>query len=73
MVDVFSTILFPTFENDIHIFKETLIAAMQTHNLKIELNVHALVLYVPKSRSAVLVLEMDPLHIFSRISDMVNL
>ncbi len=43
-------------------------AAMQKHNLKIALNVHALVRYVPKS--AVLVLEMDPPHIFSQIYEL---
>ncbi len=47
LVDVFSNILYPEIENDVHIYKEKFMEAMQTHNLAITLKVHVLVHHVP--------------------------
>ncbi len=48
LVDAFGNILHPEFENGMHIFKEKLMEAMQTHNLKMAPTVHMLVHHVPK-------------------------
>ncbi len=48
LVDVISNTLDPTFDNYKHMFKEVLMKAMQTHNLKMILKVHVLLHHVPK-------------------------
>ncbi len=48
LVDVFGIILDAEFENDMHMFKEKFMEAMQKHNLRMTPKVHVLVHHVPK-------------------------
>ncbi len=48
MFDVFGNILDPELENDMYLYKENLIVAMQTHSLIMTPKVHLLVHHVPK-------------------------
>ncbi len=48
MVDVFGNILDTEFENNLHIFKEKFVEAMETHNLNMTPKSHVLTNHVPK-------------------------
>ncbi len=48
LVDAFGNILHPELQNGMHVSKEKLMEAMQTHNLKMAPKVHMLVHHVPK-------------------------
>ncbi len=48
LADAFGNILHPELQNGMHIFKEKLMEAMQTHNLKMAPKVHMLVHHVPR-------------------------
>ncbi len=47
-VDVFGNILDPELENDLHIFKQKVMEAIQIHNIRMILKVHVRTHHVPK-------------------------